>query len=346
MTYALLILLFAGPEPGDTPRAAVDRFVAAVRKVDLAGAYEQLGDGARGLLDKQMGRAAKRVGLDPATATPAQVIAEFEKRFANDAGKQLIAAADVAVLESRVENDRATAKVRVTYAGRQETVTLTLVRTRGRWQINGVDASKARSRANEIAAIATLRNITSAQAQFQACAKADANQNGTGEYGTFGELSGAVEVRGGAKLNPPVLSTIFRKVDGGIVTRSGYHYRIFLCDAQGNAVGEEKGTVRRAGQRRRRGEGYEGRRCRQGGNDLVRLCVAGGVRQDRQAQLLRQPVRRHPAARPQGLQRHERPERRRSLQERRDQGTHHRCGRGRCHRQRRQRMETGPLTDR
>ncbi|MHC4449202.1 MAG: hypothetical protein ACYS0E_03520 [Planctomycetota bacterium] len=242
MTYALLILLFAGPEPGDTPRAAVDRFVAAVRKVDLAGAYEQLGDGARGLLDKQMGRAAKRVGLDPATATPAQVIAEFEKRFANDAGKQLIAAADVALLESRVENDRATAKVRVTYAGRQETVTLTLVRTRDRWQINGVDASKARSRANEIAAIATLRNITSAQAQFQACAKADANQNGTGEYGTFGELSGAVEVRGGAKLNPPVLSTIFRKVDGGIVTRSGYHYRIFLCDAQGNAVGEEKGT--------------------------------------------------------------------------------------------------------
>ncbi len=70
MTYALLILLFAGPDPTDTPQAAVDRLVAAIRKVDLVGAYEQLGDGGRAMLDKQTSRAGRSLGLDPATTTP------------------------------------------------------------------------------------------------------------------------------------------------------------------------------------------------------------------------------------------------------------------------------------
>ncbi|MHC4849651.1 MAG: hypothetical protein ACYTEG_14515, partial [Planctomycetota bacterium] len=242
MTYALLILLFAGPDPTDTPQAAVERLVAAVHKVDLTGAYEQLGDGGRAMLDKQMGRASRSLGLDPATATPQQVVAEYEKRLATDVGKQMAAGLDVKLTDVVETGDKARAKARISFSGKQETVTLLFARKQGRWRIDGVDLSKARSKANETAAIATLRNITSAQAQFQACAKADANSNGTGEYGTFGELSGAVEVRGGAKLNPPVLSTVFRKVDGGVVTRSGYHFKIYLCDAQGNAVGEEKGT--------------------------------------------------------------------------------------------------------
>ena len=49
----------------------------------------------------------------------------------------------------------------------------------------------ARLSANETAAIATLRNITSAQAQFQQSGKADFDDDGTGEYGGFLELSGA-----------------------------------------------------------------------------------------------------------------------------------------------------------
>src|SRR5712675_1299729 len=71
----------------------------------------------------------------------------------------------------------------------------------------------ARLNANETSAIATLRNISSSQAQFQTSAKADVDNDGSGEFGFFKELSGAVGVRTtttssavGTVLNPPVLS--------------------------------------------------------------------------------------------------------------------------------------------
>ena len=48
----------------------------------------------------------------------------------------------------------------------------------------------ARLNANESAAIATLKTISSAQAQCQASGVIDANNNGAGEFGYFGELSG------------------------------------------------------------------------------------------------------------------------------------------------------------
>ncbi|MHC4956190.1 MAG: prepilin-type N-terminal cleavage/methylation domain-containing protein, partial [Planctomycetota bacterium] len=51
----------------------------------------------------------------------------------------------------------------------------------------------ARLNSNETAAVATLRNIISAQAQFQSTARADENNNGVGEYGTFGEMSGGTQ---------------------------------------------------------------------------------------------------------------------------------------------------------
>jgi len=94
----------------------------------------------------------------------------------------------------------------------------------------------ARLNSNETAAIATLRNIISAQSQFQTTARADENVNGVGEYGTFGEMSGSVGVRGAANpvLSPPVLSTAFRSVTAnGEVSRSGYLYAIFLRGAVG-----------------------------------------------------------------------------------------------------------------
>jgi len=100
----------------------------------------------------------------------------------------------------------------------------------------------ARLNSNETAAIATLRNIISAQAQFQTTARADENNNGVGEYGTFAEMSGATGVRAGAVLNPPVLSTAFRAVNAnGEVSRSGYLFAMWLPDGTGIGLPEVNG---------------------------------------------------------------------------------------------------------
>ncbi len=97
----------------------------------------------------------------------------------------------------------------------------------------------ARLNSNETAAIATLRNIISGQAQFQATAAADENNNGWGEYGTLGEMSGGVAVRGNSVLSQAVLSTSFRSVSAnGEVARSGYFYAIYLPDNAGDGVKE------------------------------------------------------------------------------------------------------------
>ena len=100
----------------------------------------------------------------------------------------------------------------------------------------------ARLNSNETAAIATLRNIISAEAQFQTTARADENNNGVGEYGTFGEMSGSIGVRGNAILNPPVLSTAFRTVNAnGEVGRSGYLFAMWLPDVTGDGLAEAAG---------------------------------------------------------------------------------------------------------
>src|SRR5262245_63381468 len=97
----------------------------------------------------------------------------------------------------------------------------------------------ARLSANETAAIATLRNILSAQAQFQQGAKVDTDADGTGEHGGFIELSGAAPARMAAVLNPPVLSGAFRVLNAnGQVSRSGYFFRMYLPAAGGAGVGE------------------------------------------------------------------------------------------------------------
>ena len=107
----------------------------------------------------------------------------------------------------------------------------------------------ARLNANETAAISTLRNISSSQAQFQASSKADADKDGAGEFGMFRELSGGVAVRtaadgsatGGSVMNPPVLSGAFRTLNGnGEVSRSGYLYKMFLPASDGKGVGENQ----------------------------------------------------------------------------------------------------------
>jgi type II secretory pathway pseudopilin PulG len=96
--------------------------------------------------------------------------------------------------------------------------------------------------ANESAAISTLRSLNSAQAQVRASGAIDTDGDGSGEYGCFGELSGAMPCRvnvggfpaagvpGVDELNPPVLPPAFGLVNSSTVTHSGYHFQIWLPD--------------------------------------------------------------------------------------------------------------------
>ena len=104
----------------------------------------------------------------------------------------------------------------------------------------------ARLIANESAAIATLKNLASAQAQCSTSGVIDANGNGTGEYGYFAELAAAVDVRAapaGTRVSPPVLFGAFAQVTavggGGAVLRSGYHFQIWLPDALDTGLVED-----------------------------------------------------------------------------------------------------------
>lgn len=113
----------------------------------------------------------------------------------------------------------------------------------------------ARLNANESAAIATLKNISSSQAQCQASGVIDVNGNGAGEYGYFGELSGAVGVRDAngtpsttVRITPPVLSGAFGTFTqatlqgaanpGGAVLRSGYYFAMLLPGVNSEFVQE------------------------------------------------------------------------------------------------------------
>jgi prepilin-type N-terminal cleavage/methylation domain-containing protein len=98
----------------------------------------------------------------------------------------------------------------------------------------------ARLAANESNAISTLRQLVSAQAQFQQGGSIDADSDGTGEYGFFGDLAGLYQLdsHGGPAnantLTPPVLAASFRNINAaGEVTKGGYVFQIFLPDQNG-----------------------------------------------------------------------------------------------------------------
>lgn len=97
---------------------------------------------------------------------------------------------------------------------------------------------ESRRAANEAAAIATLRNLVSAQAQFQAAMCSDRDMDGTGEYGFLAEMAGAKPLPHGTELNPPVLSNSFGDVKQGKVVKSGYVFRVWLGGAGGKWLGE------------------------------------------------------------------------------------------------------------
>ncbi|MEM7204855.1 MAG: DUF2950 family protein [Planctomycetota bacterium] len=106
----------------------------------------------------------------------------------------------------------------------------------------------ARLNANESAAIATLKNISSAQSQCQASGIVDTNTNGAGEYGYFAELSGGTAVRnnetggtGTERISPPFLSGAFTNVQASRVLRSGYFFQMYLPDSAAAAKPEASG---------------------------------------------------------------------------------------------------------
>jgi hypothetical protein len=99
----------------------------------------------------------------------------------------------------------------------------------------------ARLSANESAAIATLRSMASAQAQFQSSGLVDADGDGFGEYGFAGELTGARPMRGtNEPIDPPVLSMAMAPTDDGeghgVIVRSGYAFQVWLGAERGGRV--------------------------------------------------------------------------------------------------------------
>ena len=103
----------------------------------------------------------------------------------------------------------------------------------------------ARLNANESAAIATLKALSTAQAQVQATSVIDANFDGAGEYGFLAELAGGSPVRtdetggiGADRLSPPTLSPAFANPQASRVLRSGYIFQVYLPDTAGVAAAE------------------------------------------------------------------------------------------------------------
>ncbi len=243
-TVALVLMLLGtgvAHATEDSPQAALDRLVAALKKGDLVAAYQQLTGDARAFIDKELAPMKRRMGLDD-SAQAIDIVKSLQAQLSGDArATGMFQTVGAEVLKIKTTGDTARAEVKFGPKDEPKKIVFVFAHKNDMWSISGFDLTKARSASNEAAAIATLRNVVSAQAQFQATGIADANQNGVGEYGTFGELSGAAKVRGNALLNPPVLSTAFRHVKNGIVTRGGYHFHIFLVDGNGAPVGEEAG---------------------------------------------------------------------------------------------------------
>ncbi len=94
---------------------------------------------------------------------------------------------------------------------------------------------------NRSSAIATLRYVLSAQSQCQASGVIDTNNNGQGEYGYFGELSGRTAIRGSTQsITPPVLSAAFGNIAAARVGRSGYYFQMFLPSPTAAGIAEDE----------------------------------------------------------------------------------------------------------
>lgn len=104
----------------------------------------------------------------------------------------------------------------------------------------------AKTQANETQTVGTIRAILSAQSQFRVTSDIDFDNDATGQYAFFRELSGGAGLRAAPdwsaeapSLYPTVLSGSFRNVNAnGEVQRGGYLFRMFLPNAAGDGVPE------------------------------------------------------------------------------------------------------------
>jgi hypothetical protein len=107
------------------------------------------------------------------------------------------------------------------------------------WEMSVPDFDRgARPRANESAAITTLRNIAAAEQQFRSQHAIDLDGDGRGEAGFLGELAGVRPLRAPAgvsasALATPLLSAAFGVLEHGRVHRSGYFFMLYLPTADG-----------------------------------------------------------------------------------------------------------------
>jgi len=243
MLQLLVILCVLAPDSEtDSPARAIERLNAALKKADIVEAYDLLAGASRDIDPLILGT-RPRFGLG-ATATARDVAQACQERILEMPPEKRARTPMPQFKVERVsgQGDKRHVLVSLDYDGRTTEVEMLVARVNGVWVIHGVKPKRDHVRVNETMAIGTLKNFNAAQAQFQAVARADVDQNGVGEYGFLGELSGATKVRGVALLNPPVLSKAFHAIKNGRFTRSGYFFRVFLCDQAGKPVREEDGT--------------------------------------------------------------------------------------------------------
>jgi prepilin-type N-terminal cleavage/methylation domain-containing protein len=99
----------------------------------------------------------------------------------------------------------------------------------------------ARIMANESAAVSVLRNVFTAQVQFQHAARANEDGDNLGEYGGLAELTGVVGVRGGTVTSTQLTRSMSAIDANGEVSRNGYMYRMYLPAPGGLALLERAG---------------------------------------------------------------------------------------------------------
>jgi prepilin-type N-terminal cleavage/methylation domain-containing protein len=99
--------------------------------------------------------------------------------------------------------------------------------------------------ANETSAIATLRQMSSAESVIQTMRSIDQDNDGVGEFAWLAEMTGFVNVRdstgphGGPLLNPPSAARSIGVVDAnGVVRKAGYIFRMSLPDNTGAGLNE------------------------------------------------------------------------------------------------------------
>ncbi|MBK9385402.1 MAG: prepilin-type N-terminal cleavage/methylation domain-containing protein [Planctomycetes bacterium] len=98
----------------------------------------------------------------------------------------------------------------------------------------------ARREANESAAIATLRNLVTAQQTLQTMGVVDVDRDGEGEHAFLAEIAGSAPVRGTTTvLEPPSFSRAFGAIQLSRASRSSYLFQVFLPAMDGRGVAED-----------------------------------------------------------------------------------------------------------